>query len=280
MKIANYDGRASLIVDHEVLDLETASGGAFGPDIQALYEHFDALVSAAPGFDLSQRNALDQAKLGSPVPRPAQVFAIGLNYFGHAEEAGLPVPTMPAAFTKFPSSLGGPFEPVPRTGETVDWEVELVVVIGRTARNVSVSDAWDVVAGVAVGQDYSERTLQFAAGGQFSLGKSFEGFGPIGPWLVTLDELENRDELRLRCFINDDLVQDALTTDMVFSVSQLIMELSKVTTLWPGDVIFTGTPAGVGITAKPPRFLEVGDVVRSEIVGIGEITNEVIAPRQ
>jgi 2-keto-4-pentenoate hydratase/2-oxohepta-3-ene-1,7-dioic acid hydratase in catechol pathway len=163
-------------------------------------------------------------------------------------------------------------------GETVDWEVELVVVMGSVARNVSEGDAWGLVAGVAVGQDFSERTLQFAAGGQFSLGKSFEGFGPIGPWLVTLDELENVDELRLRCFINDELVQDALTTDMVFSVSQLIVELSKVTTLWPGDVIFTGTPAGVGITAKPPRFLAVGDVVRSEIVGVGEITNLVTAP--
>jgi len=278
MKIANYDGRASLIVENEVVDVERASSGAFGPDIQALYGHFEAFLAAAPTFDLDQGVALDQAKLGSPVPRPAQVFAIGLNYFGHAEEAGLPVPAMPATFTKFPSSLGGPFDPVPCVAQTVDWEVELVVVIGRTARSVTESEAWDVVAGVAVGQDYSERTLQFAAGGQFSLGKSFEGFGPIGPWLVTLDELENRDELRLRCFVNDELVQDALTTDMVFSVTQLIVELSKVTTLWPGDVIFTGTPAGVGITAKPPRFLGVGDRVRSEIVGVGEFTNEVVAP--
>jgi len=279
MKIANYAGRASLIVGRDVVDLEQASGGAFGPDLQGLYEHFDALVAAAPTFDLTNGVALDLAKLGSPAPKPAQVFAIGLNYFGHAEEAGLPIPTVPATFTKFPSSLGGPFDPVPRAGETVDWEVELVVVMAKRARNVAVEEAWGFIAGAAVGQDFSERTMQFAAGGQFSLGKSFEGFGPIGPWLVTLDELENVDELRLRCFINDDLVQDALTSDMVFSVSQLVAELSKVTELWPGDVIFTGTPAGVGITAKPPRFLAVGDVVRSEIVGIGEISNEVIAPK-
>ncbi len=278
MKIANYDGRASLIVDEGVIDIQQASSGAFGPDLQSLYEDFAAFVAAAGAFDLTKSVALDRTKLGSPVPKPAQVFAIGLNYFGHAEEAGLPVPAFPATFTKFPSSLSGPFDPVPRTGETVDFEVELVVVLGNAARNVALSDAWDVVAGVAVGQDFSERTLQFAAGGQFSLGKSFEGFGPIGPWLVTLDEVANKDALQLRCFINDELVQDAVTTDMVFSVSQLIVELSKVTTLWPGDVIFTGTPAGVGITAKPPRFLAVGDIVRSEIVGIGEIINEVIAP--
>ena len=279
MKIANYAGRASLIVGSDVVDLEQASGGAYGPDLQGLYEHFDAFVAAAPTFDLTNGVALDLAKLGSPAPKPAQVFAIGLNYFGHAEEAGLPIPTVPATFTKFPSSLGGPFDPVPRVGETVDWEVELVVVMAKRARNVAVEEAWGFIAGAAVGQDFSERTMQFAAGGQFSLGKSFEGFGPIGPWLVTLDELENVDELRLRCFINDDLVQDALTSDMVFSVSQLVAELSKVTELWPGDVIFTGTPAGVGITAKPPRFLAVGDIVRSEIVGIGEISNEVIAPK-
>ena len=278
MKIANYDGRASLIVDDGVIDIQQASNGAYGPDVQGLYEDFAAFVAAAGAFDLTKSVALDRTKLGSPVPKPAQVFAIGLNYFGHAEEAGLPVPAFPATFTKFPSSLSGPFDPVPRTGETVDFEVELVLVLGNSARNVALSDAWDVVAGVAVGQDFSERTLQFAAGGQFSLGKSFEGFGPIGPWLVTLDEVTNKDALQLRCFINDDLVQDALTTDMVFSVSQLIVELSKVTTLWPGDVIFTGTPAGVGITAKPPRFLAVGDIVRSEIVGIGTIVNEVIAP--
>ena len=278
MKIANYAGRASLIVGRHVVDLEQASSGAFGPDLQGLDEPCDAFVAAAPTFDLTNGVALDLAKLGSPAPKPAQVFAIGLNYFGHAEEAGLPIPTVPATFTKFPSSLGGPFDPVPRAGETVDWEVELVVVMAKRARNVAVEEAWGFIAGAAVGQDFSERTMQFAAGGQFSLGKSFEGFGPIGPWLVTLDELENVDELRLRCFINDDLVQDALTSDMVFSVSQLVAELSKVTELWPGDVIFTGTPAGVGITAKPPRFLAVGDIVRSEIVGIGEISNEVIAP--
>ena len=279
MKLANYLGRASLIVDDTVIDIEDASGGAFGSDIQSLYDNFDKFKAAARSFDLANAVPLVMSALSSPVPRPAQVFAIGLNYFGHAEEAGLGIPEVPATFTKFPSSLSGPFDPVPRMGETVDWEVELVVVLGAVARNVEPTNAWDVIAGVAVGQDFSERTLQFAAGGQFSLGKSFEGFGPIGPWLVTTDELEDRDDLQLRCFVNNDLVQNASTTDMVFNVPSLIHQLSKVTTLWPGDVIFTGTPAGVGITAKPPRFLAVGDRVRSEIVGVGVIENEVIAAR-
>jgi len=279
MKFANYDGRASMVIENEVIDIERASGGAFGPDVQSAYDSFDDLVVAARSFDESLGEPLDSAKLGSPVPRPRQVFAIGLNYFGHAEEAGLAIPEVPATFTKFPSSLSGPFDPIPCVGPTVDWEIELVVVIGRTARSVQAADAWDVVAGLTVGQDISERTMQFAAGGQFSLGKSFEGFGPVGPWLVTPDEVPDPDDLRLRCWINDDLVQDDRTTDMVFNVPSLVEQLSAITTLWPGDLVFTGTPAGVGITAQPARFLAVGDVLRSEITGIGMLVNEVIQAR-
>jgi len=279
MKFANYDGRASMVIENEVIDIERASGGAFGPDVQSAYDSFDDLVVAARSFDESLGEPLDSAKLGSPVPRPRQVFAIGLNYFGHAEEAGLAIPEVPATFTKFPSSLSGPFDPIPCVGPTVDWEIELVVVIGRTARSVQAADAWDVVAGLTVGQDISERTMQFAAGGQFSLGKSFEGFGPVGPWLVTPDEVPDPDDLRLRCWINDDLVQDDHTTDMVFNVPSLVEQLSAITTLWPGDLVFTGTPAGVGITAQPARFLAVGDVLRSEIAGIGMLVNEVIEAR-
>jgi 2-keto-4-pentenoate hydratase/2-oxohepta-3-ene-1,7-dioic acid hydratase in catechol pathway len=279
MRFANYDGRASILIEDRVIDLERASGGTFGPDVQSVYDSFDELIAAARGFEGSEGEPLDSAKLGSPVPRPHQVFAIGLNYFGHAEEAGLAVPEVPATFTKFPSSLSGPFDPIPCEGPTVDWEVELVVVIGRTARSVPAANAWDVVAGLTVGQDISERTMQFAAGGQFSLGKSFEGFGPVGPWLITPDEVPDPDDLRLRCWVNDDLVQDDRTTDMVFNVPSLVERLSAITTLWPGDLVFTGTPAGVGITANPARFLAVGDVLRSEITGIGTLVNEVIEPR-
>jgi 2-keto-4-pentenoate hydratase/2-oxohepta-3-ene-1,7-dioic acid hydratase in catechol pathway len=278
MRIANVAGRASIVLDELVVDLEVASHGDFGPDPQELLGRVDELLASASGFDLSSAQPLDPTRLRSPVPSPRQVFAIGLNFHGHAAESGLPVPEVPAVFTKFPSSLSGPFDPVPCVGATVDWEVELVVVIGATARSVQAADAWGVVAGLAVGQDISERTVQFTAGGQFSLGKSYEGFGPVGPWLVTLDEVGDPDDLRLRCWLNDELVQDERTTDMVFDVPTLIEELSAVTTLWPGDLIFTGTPAGVGITASPPRFLAPGDVLRSEVEGVGTIANEIVAP--
>ena len=278
MRIANINGRANLIVGEQALDIALASSGQFGPSLQSIYDNFDAFAAAAPGFPKKGLESFSLSQLGSPAPEPRQVFAIGLNYHGHAAEAGMAVPTVPAAFTKFPSSLGGPFEPVPRMGETLDWEVEIVAVISRRAYRVAEVDAWDYVAGLAVGQDYSERTMQFAAGSQFSLGKSYPGFGPVGPWLTTLDELADRDNLRLECWIDDDKVQDALSTDMVFSIPSLIAQLSAVTPLWPGDLIFTGTPAGVGITAQPPRFLQVGEVVRSTIGELGSIHNTVIAP--
>lgn len=278
MKIANINGRAHLLIDGKALDVAEASDGAFGPSLQSLYDNYAGFVAAAPGWSRDGLKAFSSSELGSPAPLPRQVFAIGLNYHGHAAEAGVPVPQVPATFTKFPSSLGGPFEPVPRMGETLDWEVEIVVVMSRKAYQVSEADAWNYVAGLAVGQDYSERTMQFAAGSQFSLGKSYLGFGPVGPWLTTLDEVPDRDNLQLECWINEDKVQDAPSTDMVFSIPSLIAQLSAVTPLWPGDVIFTGTPAGVGITAQPARFLQVGDVVRSTIGELGSIHNTIVAP--
>jgi 2-keto-4-pentenoate hydratase/2-oxohepta-3-ene-1,7-dioic acid hydratase in catechol pathway len=183
------------------------------------------------------------------------------------------VPEVPATFTKFPASLSGPFDEVELSGETVDWEVELVVVIGRKADRVSTDSAWDHVAGLTVGQDISDRTLQFAAAGQFSLGKSYRGYGPMGPWLVTVDEFANPDDLELGCRLNGEEVQRDRTSDLIFTVPQLISTLSGVLALLPGDVIFTGTPAGVGIVRQPPKFLAPGDVLESWIEGIGTIRN-------
>ena len=180
---------------------------------------------------------------------------------------------VPATFTKFPASLAGPYDDVEIVGETVDWEVELVAVIGRTADRVAEDDAWAHVAGLTVGQDISDRHLQFAAGGQFSLGKSRRGYGPMGPSLVTLDEVPNPDDLALGCSVDGEKVQDARTSDLIFSVPRLVAELSAVLPLLPGDVIFTGTPAGVGVARKPPRFLQPGNVVESWIEGIGTIRN-------
>jgi 2-keto-4-pentenoate hydratase/2-oxohepta-3-ene-1,7-dioic acid hydratase in catechol pathway len=185
----------------------------------------------------------------------------------------LAVPEVPATFTKFPTSLAGPFDEVELVVDTVDWEVELVVVIGRRADRVQAAEAWDHVAGVTVGQDLSDRALQFAAGMQFSLGKSRRGFGPMGPWVVTPDELDNRDDLALGCSVDGEVVQDGRTSDLVFDVAQLIAELSAVLPLLPGDVIFTGTPSGVGMARQPPRALAPGQVLESWIEGIGTIRN-------
>jgi 2-keto-4-pentenoate hydratase/2-oxohepta-3-ene-1,7-dioic acid hydratase in catechol pathway len=282
VRLANVGGRATIVTQAGGIDVASASGGRAGPDVQALYENWDAFealaAELATGGDGSiDAVPVDEADLLSPVPAPRQVFAIGLNYRSHVEETGRDMPAVPATFTKFPASLAGPYDEVTLSGDTVDWEVELVVVIGRRADRVAEADGWRHVAGLTVGQDLSDRTLQFAAGGQFALGKSHRGYGPLGPWLVTPDELPDRDDLALGCRVNGETVQEARTSDMVFSVPRLVAELSAVVSLLPGDVIFTGTPAGVGIARQPARFLRPGDVLESWVEGIGTIRNRLVA---
>jgi 2-keto-4-pentenoate hydratase/2-oxohepta-3-ene-1,7-dioic acid hydratase in catechol pathway len=276
LKLASVNGRAALVLGDEIADVATASEGRFGPDPMALYDEWDVFKDFAATVS-SATGPLVNAELCNPVPQPRQVFAIGLNYRSHAEESGMAAPAVPAVFTKFPASLAGPFDDVAVAGDTVDWEVELVVVIGRVADRVATGDAWSHVAGVTVGQDISDRHLQFAAGGQFSLGKSRRGYGPIGPWVVTPDELNKPDDLALGCSVNGETMQDARTTDLIFDVPQLITELSAVVPLLPGDVIFSGTPAGVGVVRKPRRFLQPGDTLQSWIEGIGTIRNNIVA---
>ena len=279
MKLANVDGRAALVVESGVIDVATASDGLFDADPMSLYPRWDELRTWADGLGADlEVQPLDESRLGAPSPTPAQVFAVGLNYRGHAAESGMDLPTMPAVFTKYPASLGGPFDPIVRQGEMVDWEVELVAVVGRRADHVAEADGWDHVAGLCVGQDVSDRMVQFAAGAQFSLGKSFRSYGPTGPWLVTPDELPDPDDLGLGCSIDGETVQDDRTSDLVFGIPRLIADLSAIVPLLPGDLIFTGTPAGVGVTRSPARFLQTGEVLESWIEGIGTIRNEVVAP--
>jgi 2-keto-4-pentenoate hydratase/2-oxohepta-3-ene-1,7-dioic acid hydratase in catechol pathway len=278
VKLANLAGRLALVVDGGAIDVHGASDGRFGPDPASAYERWDDLVAWA-ATATGEPVPFDEADLGAPSPEPRQVFAIGLNYASHAEESGMDLPTVPAVFTKFPASLGGPFEPIERSGDMVDWEVELVVVIGRTADRVAEADAWSHVAGLCVGQDVSDRMVQFAAGAQFSLGKSYRSYGPTGPWLVTPDDLADPEDLALGCSIDGEVVQQDRTTGLVFPIARLIAELSAVVPLLPGDLIFTGTPAGVGITRQPSRFLQVGEVVESWVEGIGTIRNEVVEPQ-
>ena len=281
MRLANVDGRATLVTDHDGgsgVDVATASSGRFGPEVQPLYDEWADFRTWAHDVDLGGAEPFDEAALGPPAPSPRQVFAIGLNYRSHAAESGMDVPAVPATFTKFPACLAGPHDDVVLSGETVDWEVELVVVIGHRADRVAEGDGWAHVAGLTVGQDISDRTVQFAAGGQFSLGKSYRGFGPMGPWLVTPDAFADPDDLGLGCSVDGEKVQDGRTGDLIFGVPRLIAELSAVLPLLPGDVVFTGTPAGVGFTRKPPRFLRPGEVLESWIEGIGTLRNRIAAP--
>ena len=279
MRLASHGGRAALVFDGSIADVHEASRGRFGPESMSLYHDWPAFTEFAAGISAGTA-PLDESRLGCPVPAPRQVFAIGLNYRSHAEESGMAVPSVPATFTKFPASLSGPFDDIEIAGDTVDWEVELVVVIGTRADRVDERDAWSHVAGLTVGQDISDRTLQFAAGSQFSLGKSRRGFGPMGPWLVTTDEVPDPDDLALGCSVDGETVQDARTSDLIFDVPRLIAELSGVLPLLPGDVLFTGTPAGIGATRQPPRFLQPGQLLETWIEGVGTIRNRCVAPNE
>jgi len=281
MRVANLAGRLVLIGKDVAVDVETASHGEFSSDPQGIYERWDPFVTWASNADLSGGTSFDPADLGSPVPAPRQVLAVGLNYSEHAAESGFAAPVSePPVFTKFPSCITGPYGQIdlPSGGHT-DWEVELVAVIGRRAHRVQESDALSHVAGYAVGQDISERLLQMAATPpQFSLGKSLPGFGPIGPWLVTLDEFADPNDLELGCAIDGEQVQLGRTRDLIFSVPALVSRLSQAITLLPGDVIFTGTPAGVGLGRNPQRFLREGEELVSHIQGIGELRHRFVAP--
>jgi 2,4-diketo-3-deoxy-L-fuconate hydrolase len=272
MKFANCNGRAAIVLADGIADLATASNGRFDPSPMAAYDDWDAVVEFARTVD-RPTGPLVETELSNPVPAPRQVFAIGLNYRSHAEETGAKLPDVPATFTKFPSSLAGPFDDIELGATSVDWEVELVAVIGRRADHVAEADGWAHIAGVTVGQDISDRQLQFAAGNQFSLGKSRRGYGPIGPWVVTPDEFPDRDDLALGCAVDGETLQSGRTSDLVFNVPRLVAELSSVLSLLPGDVIFTGTPAGVGVARQPARFLQPGNTLETWIEGIGTIRN-------
>jgi 2-keto-4-pentenoate hydratase/2-oxohepta-3-ene-1,7-dioic acid hydratase in catechol pathway len=280
VRLANVRGRSSLVVGDGVVDVERASRGRFSADPMAALAAWDAFAEWAAGRRAAEADAtLVEADLGPPVPRPRSVFAIGLNYRDHAREAGLELPKQPMVFTKFPGCLAGPFGDIVCHSERVDWEVELVVVIGRGGRGIAEGRALEHVAGYTVGQDVSDRRLQFAdMPPQFSLGKSLDGYGPTGPAVVSLDAFADPNDVRLTCDVSGERMQDGRTSDMVFGVPALVAYLSRWCTLMPGDLIFTGTPAGVGSTRNPRRYLAAGDEVVSTIEGIGTLRNRCVAP--
>ncbi|WNV83011.1 fumarylacetoacetate hydrolase family protein [Umezawaea sp. Da 62-37] len=270
MRIVNSAGRASVLTDDGLVDIESASGGAFSADPQALFDRWDDLRVWAAAHRGGATAPFEEDRLKAPVPRPRQVFAIGLNYRDHAAESGMALPDTPVVFTKFPACITGPCAAVDLPPGSVDFETELVVVLGRDAHRTPASRAWEHVAGLTVGQDLSERQLQLKPPvPQFSLGKSYPGFAPMGPALVTPDEFPDRDDIVLGCRLNGEQMQNSRTSEMVFPVADLIAYLSSIVPLYAGDVIFTGTPAGIGMARDPARFLRPGDelVTTAEAIG-------------
>lgn len=211
------------------------------------------------------------SRLGSPVARPSKILCIGLNYRKHAEEAGMPVPEAPILFMKASSSLCGPFDDIyiPRNSTQTDWEVELAVVIGKRAKYVTKENANDYIAGYCVHNDVSERDFQLRHGGQWTKGKSADHFAPLGPYLVTKEEIPDPHQLSIWLEVNGELLQNSNTGDLIFDIPTLVSYVSNYMTLLPGDVISTGTPSGVGMGLKEPRYLKAGDRVRLGIEGLG-----------
>jgi 2-keto-4-pentenoate hydratase/2-oxohepta-3-ene-1,7-dioic acid hydratase in catechol pathway len=223
--------------------------------------------------------AADGARLGSPVAAPSKFVAIGLNYSDHAAEVGLAIPSEPIIFLKAVTSVCGPNDPVekPRGSTKLDWEVELGLVIGKRAKYVEEADALSHVAGYCLANDVSERNFQTERQGQWTKGKSHDTFGPLGPWLVTKDEIADPHTLSMWLDVNGERQQSGSTTTMIFKVPKIVSYVSQFMTLLPGDVIVTGTPPGVGSGKKPPRFLNVGDVVTLGVEGLGTQRQQIVA---
>lgn len=281
MKIASIGGRAHIVTPKGGIDIAAASGGKFSSHVKTLMSQTTELGSwlggATPDYDPALSTSTLQAnlsRLDAPIGDPDQIFAIGVNYPGHVKESGLQTPSDPMVFTKFQSSLAGPGAQVPLPSQTVDWEVELVVVVGKAGRSISKDDAMKHVAGYCVGQDLSDRSTQFVSDpAQFSMGKSYEAFSPIGPWITTADEVDAA-ALRLTCSNDGQSLQDGNTKDMIFDVPALIAYLSSICELHVGDLIFTGTPDGVGIGRKPYMFISDGWKLTSTIEDLGTLENQ------
>ena len=272
-RLVNVNGRAALERDGQWYDLAGLSGDAALADpLVAVARHRELhALNERCESETAERLVADVV-LGAPVPQPRQVFGIGLNYLDHAGESGVPLPPAPLTFTKFPSCITGPTADVPLSGDMVDWEVEIVAVIGDEASRVDIADAWKVVAGLTLGQDISDRAVQMTGvPAQFCLGKSFANYGPIGPALVSTDAFDDPDDIALWCDVAGERMQAARTSELIFSIPTLVAYLSSICPLYPGDLIFTGTPSGVGMARG--RYLAEGETIISGADVIGELRN-------
>jgi 2,4-didehydro-3-deoxy-L-rhamnonate hydrolase len=278
-RFANVEGRSALVdSDGHWFDASRLSRGVIASDPMGAWRQIDDLDRAAGTIAGTEPDGnLSDAEVGPPIPSPRCVFAVGLNYRSHAEESKMKLPDSPLVFTKFPSCLVGASDTVILGGNTDDYEAELVVVIGRGGRNISLEDAWTHVGGLTVGQDISDRTLQFAAEPvHFDLGKSRDTYGPIGPVVVSTDSFNDPGDLLITCEVNGEQRQQDRTANLIFDVPSLVSYLSSILTLSAGDLIFTGTPKGVG--AASLRFLADGDVITTTIEGIGTLRNPCRVP--
>ena len=286
MKLVTYKPRASraqlgAIVDNRVVNLAEVSGGALPNDMRAFLELGEEGLRVARRVATKKAAkesgvALGDVKLLAPITNPNKVIAIGLNYLDHIRESNAQTPKIPIMFTKYTSAIIGDGDAIhwdPNETAKVDWEVELAVVIGKRAYRISEESVFDYVVGYTVCNDVSARDLQSERGDQWIRGKSMDTFCPLGPCIVTKDEIADPHNLKLRTLVNGQTMQDSNTSELLFKIPHLVAYLSRAFTLLPGDVIITGTPPGVGMGKKPPIFLKHGDVVSVEIDGIGKLTN-------
>jgi 2,4-diketo-3-deoxy-L-fuconate hydrolase len=274
-KLGSNSGRAIFIKNDKYYDINTISNGDISSNsVEALSDTEKLSQLYLNLNDYESSGDLSDINLDPPII-PTNVFAVGLNYKKHAEESNLEIPPFPMIFTKHSTCISGPKSDICMKSDMVDYEAELVFVIGKGGKDISKEDAWNHVAGLCVGQDISDRPVQFhATPPQFNLGKSFDTFGPIGPYLVSTDLFDNKESLKLQCWVNDELRQETLTNDLIFDIPYLISYISEFITLNTGDVIFTGTPEGVGATQG--KFLKDGDILKTSIEGIGTLENKCV----
>jgi 2-keto-4-pentenoate hydratase/2-oxohepta-3-ene-1,7-dioic acid hydratase in catechol pathway len=285
MKLVTYQPAGAapqlgVVVDGKVINLAQASGGAIPNDMRAFIEMGEMglalarqIVAQGPGADAVAESAV---KILAPLYNPSKLIAIGLNYMDHVIESGMKVPQISVMFTKYPNSIVGPGEAVrwdPAVAAKVDYEAELALVIGKRAKHVREEDAYEYIFGYVNLNDVSARDLQLEKGDQWIMGKSLDTFCPLGPYIVTKDEIADPHDLSIKCIVNGVALQDSSTKHMIFKIPYLIAYLSRTLTLNPGDIITTGTPDGVGFARKPPVLLKHGDVMTVEIAGLGQLTN-------
>lgn len=279
LRLGVIGGRAHAILGDIAapVAVDIAEHTSLPSDPMACIAKWDELRTAVRALEPAHGRAITITDLDCPVPTPRQMFAIGLNYRKHAEEMSSQIPSQPLVFAKFQSSLNSPTGDIRIASDTTDYESEVIIVIGRGGRNIDRARAWEHIAGLCVGQDVSDRGLQYAGNPpQFSMGKSRQGFSPIGPWVTDMTDNPRRDTLLVQCSINGELRQNTEITDMIFPIDQIVAHLSSICELYPGDVVYTGSPFGVGHGMKPPKYLKPGDVIETSLEGVGTMLNRCV----